>query len=223
MIRKQSISESLEILEASKIIELYEKKGYKVFPDKTFHRKGKPFRFDLFAVDEKTHDKIIFEIVSPEKNHKQQIGKLLKQRDEYLKYFPEARFVLVVARERKLPYAIKSKFNDMLLKYLKEYKSGFIKTNISAFIDYEEVNDLDFNNIDFNDFNKLSLTGTANLKFWIKIEDEEYVGKALSDGVPFSFNIELLLNSKDEQQDEVYRISEYSTIDFDFSEFIDNK
>jgi hypothetical protein len=223
MIRKQSIVESLETLEASKIIEQYEKEGYKVFTEKTFFRKGKRFRFDLFAINEKNKDTIIFEIVSPTKQHKQQIKELLKQRGEYLKYFPEARFVLAVARERKVPYAIKSKFNDMILKYLKEYKDAFIKRNIPAFIDYEGVHDLDYSKIDFNDFTKLSLSGTANLKFWIRIEDEEYVGKALSDGVPFSFHINLLLNSLEKQQGEVYRISEDSTIDFDFSEFITNQ
>lgn len=222
MIRRQSIQESLETLEASKIIKEYEKKGYEVSAEKLMVRKGKRFRFDLFAVNKKTKEKIIFEIVSPKKQHKQQIRELLKQRDEYLKYIPDAKFVLVVARERKVPYAIKSRFNDMILKFLKENKDDFIKSNITEFIEYDNIYDIDFTNVDFNDFTKLSLVGTANLKFWIKIEDEEFVGKALSDGVPFSFHINLLLNSQKEQRADVYRISEDSKVDFDFTEFIGN-
>ena len=209
----KTFGQNLEVFELAKLKRKYEELGFVFFTD--HKRRGKIF--DAFAKHPETKEEIIFEIKRAENFRKGDTERLLQQRNEYLKLFPKARFVLVLAkeaREMKIPY---SGLNELILNYIEEKYMTNIKGNINGIIKLDTVTDIVYNNLDFGNFRYIKATGNANLKFWIRIEENEFNGESLSDGLPFSFNIKLVFRPDNEKV--IYEIENDSKIDFDFTEF----
>lgn len=212
-ILQKSFGENLEVFELAKLKRKYEELGFEFHTD----RRRKGVILDAIAIHPETKEEIIFEIKRAENFRKGDTEKILQKRNEYLKLFPKARFVFVLARETKEYNIPDSDFNLLLLKFIEEKHLKNIKRKINGFIKLDSVTDIVHDKLDFGNFKSINVTGYANLKFWIQIEEKEIRGESLSDGLPFAFDIKLVF--KPGNREVIYEIGSDSKIDFDFSEF----
>lgn len=212
-ILQKTFGENLEVFELAKLQRKYEALGFKFHTD--LRRKG--VILDAIAKHPETKEEIIFEIKRAENFRKGDTEKILQKRNEYLKLFPKASFVFVLARETKEYNIPDSEFNFLLLNFIEEKHIKHIKRKINGFIKLASVKDIVHDNLDFGSFKSINVTGYANLKFWVQIEEKEIRGEFLSDGLPFAFDIKLVF--KPGNSEVIYEIGSDSKIDFDFSEF----
>jgi len=214
---RKTFGESLEQLELTKLRIEYEKLGYKFDEQYKRMRKGEFFQFDAYAKHPETGEEIIFEIKSKESIQKGDTERLLAMRDRYLFHFPKARFILVLAKEAKEPVIAESSLNRLLKKYIEAKYMKDLKGSIKGFINVEIVEQISFEKVNFNNFKSLEVSGYGNLKFWLKIDDKQFKGQTLSDGIPFQFRAFLKHNRG--KLDEIYRLDKSTEITFDLSEF----
>lgn len=216
-ILQKTFGENLEVFELAKLKRKYEELGFVFYTDHPRTGKGNRYIFDAFAKHLETKEEIIFEIKRAEDFRKDDTERMLQQRDTYLKLFPRARFVLVLAREAKELKIPDSGLNELILKFIEEKYLTKIKRKIDGFIKLGSVTDIVYDNLDFGNFSLIKAKGNANLKFWFKIEEEDLRGESLSDGLPFAFYINLIYSPDEDAT--IYKLGEGSIIDFDFSEF----
>jgi hypothetical protein len=214
---QKTFGENLEVFELAKLKNKYEELGFIFYTDHQRIGKGNRYLFDAFAKNPLTNEEIIFEIKSAKDFRKGDTERVLQQRDTYLKLFPRARFVLVLAKEPVKPNILDSAINDLLLKFIEKEKLKDIMSKIDGFIKLNSLTDISINNLDFADFRTMNIKGYANLKFWIQIEDNNFRGESLSDGLPFAFDINLIYSPNEIST--IYKLEKESKIDFDFSEF----
>lgn len=214
---KAKFSENLVQFELAKLKSKYEKLGFNFREDCRMIRKGKQFLFDAYAKHPETKEEIIFEIKALETFPKKSKESILKQREEYLKYFPNSKFILVVARLQKLPEISKSSINLLLQNFISEHYTKKLKSEVFNFMRVDSVTDISYDKIDFGNFSLMNLEGYANLKFWIKQDNPTFKGESLADGIPFQYHIELIHNSSNSNS--YYSLSPKSVIYFDLSEF----
>jgi hypothetical protein len=213
----KTFGESLEQLELSKLRIKYEKLGYNFEESYQRKRKGDLFQFDAYAKHPVTKDEIIFEIKSKETIQKGDTERILSTRDKCLSYFPRARFIIVLAKEAKEPIIVESSLNFLLKKYIEAEYLKNLKGSIKGFMNVESVDQISFEKVNFNNFESLEVSGYGNLKFWLKIDYEQFKGRALSDGTPFEFHAFLTHNP--EKLGDIYVIDNKTVITFDLSEF----
>jgi hypothetical protein len=238
---KKTFGENLELFELAKLKRKYEGLGYK-FIEKAYRiRNNEKFIIDAYAIHPVTKEEIIFQIKSIETIKKGDTERLLELREKYREIFPKARFVVVLAREPKQQKIVDSELNFLLLKFIEKNFLGKIRNIVKGLIQLESVTDITFDKLDFGNFTSISAAGNANLKFWIVQDEKEFRGESLSDGIPFYFNINIILNSKSTSNSRsrstsklktrqksksipIYKnINKMSKIDFDFSEFQDKE
>lgn len=212
----KTFEENLEQLEISKLRKKYEALGYDFFEHHKRKVKGKAFIFDAYANHTKKKDEIIFEVKSSESINKGDTEKILRQRDEYRQFFPKSRFMLVLAREPKEPVIANSDLNILILEFIKKKYIDTIRIN--GFKRLDSVDNISFERVDFKDFNTIEIEGIGNLKFWITVDEQNFIGETLTDGIPFKFNSVLqYIGSK---QKAIYQLSDLTEMQFDLSEFI---
>ncbi len=214
---KKTFGERLEQLEIAKLRVKYEGRGYNFYENYRSNRKGELFIFDAYAKNPKTEDEIIFEVKSKESIQKGDTEKFLVIRDKYLFHFPKARFILVFAKEAKESAIVDSALNGLLAEYIKAKYLKYLTDRIRGFTKIENVEQISFANVNLKDFKNLEISGYGNIKFWLKRDDESFVGQVLSDGIPFQFQAFLSLNQ--EKLDYIYLLDERTEITFDLSEF----
>lgn len=211
-IRRENFGKSLEEFEVAKLIKKYNDLGYQI----KHRRLPKLFRPDLHMINSKTRDEIIFEIKSKYSYNEQTFSDIERQRAHCSHYFPNARFVLVLAKEEK-SISFKSKtIKTLLFDLIKsDYKEEFNKIYTKMNIEFEEVDYFECSNVDFGDFTSIELEGHGNIIFWIEVDEDNFKGKRLTDGTPFYFKIKI---KHQQDKNTLYQIDKQSSvIKFDFS------
>jgi|GEM_PF-2168332 len=213
MASRKEFGKSLEEFEVAKLIKKYTKLGYEVIDEDWPHLSFIP---DLHIINKEIEDEIIFEIKSKYRYNKDFLEIINAQRTYYRYIFPNARFVLVLAKEEQ-PISFEGEMIKTLLldfiksNYAKELNKFFPKNNIEL----EEVDYFECSNVDFENFENIKLRGQANLKFWIEVNEETFIGKRLADGITFNFDLKMKFEPN---KTSLYQIDEQSSqISFDFS------
>lgn len=210
---KNTFGKNLEQIEVAKLKLKYEELGYKFYPNKK-SKFGDLF-FDAYARNPSTKDEIIFEVKAKDSVEKGDTEKLVKRRELILQHYPNARFVLVLAKKPSKDFFADSKLNNLLLEFIKEYKLEKLKPYIKQ-IDGQNIQSISINKLDFKDFKTIYIEGVGNFVFKHFVKNENFEGKILSDGVPFQFSINLINNF---DKNKPYSIEPNSKITFDISEF----
>lgn len=214
---KNTFGENLEQIEIAKLKLKYEELGYNFFTHKRLRSKENVvFEVDAFAKHPETKEEIIFEVKAKESVNKGDTKNLVNRRDQLLKHFPKARFVLVLAKEPQKQIIETSRLNDLILDYIKhhEWKNNFFFFNQP--IEPTKIESLTIEKIDFKDFKNIDLEGYGNYVFTHYVKNEDFEGKILSDGIPFQFKINLFNNFNRESP---FSIDHSSKFKFDISEF----
>lgn len=214
--------EELEQFEIAKLRRKYEALGYE------FKQNFKPrrsnfdtFYVDAYAINRATSDEIIFEIKSLYTYNKRTAQDIRKKREEYLNWYPNARFILVLAREEKplsfqFPQLGKLLFdfiskNPQELLDLYDLK-GFISIRFHDVTDEDYVTDVECTSFTYLEGSTFQFKGYANFRFWMYVEEEDFRGEVLNEGIPFFFNASVKFTNSEPM------ISQCK-IKFDFSEF----
>lgn len=214
---KNTFGENLEQIEIAKLKLKYEELGYNFFTYKRLRSKENVlFEVDAFAKHPATKEEIIFEVKAKESVNKGDTKKLVDRRDQLLKHFPKARFVLVLAKEPQKQIIETSSLNDLILDYIKyhEWKNNFFFFNQP--IEPTKIESITIEKIDFKDFINIDLEGYGNFVFKHYVKNEDFEGIILSDGIPFQFNIKLINNF---DRNQPFTIDYKSKFSFDISEF----
>lgn len=213
-IRRNNFGLSLERYEIAKLVKKYTELGYEVFNLRNFYSRN--LGPDLYIKNNETKDEIVFEIKSHYTYRANTLEQLNIRRDYYRQEFPNARFVLVLAKEEQ-PITFESEtIKTLLLNFIKsnyaeEFNEIFVKNNV----EFEEVDYFECTNVDLGDFTTIKFEGQANIKFWIEVDEETFKGKRLTDGIPFHFNLKIEYKPN---KTSLYQIDRQSSkIKFDFS------
>ncbi len=211
----KTFEDNLEQFELAKVKRKYEALGFQVYLNRTITRKNIKFSFDAYAKHPLSHEEIIFEVRAKNSLKPGDTKKIISQRNSYLTLFPRARFVLVITNEYKEPSFERSDFNQLLKNYIEAYEIENLKRTIINLISIDSVEEISIAKINFGDFKSIDLSGRGNLKFWIETNNKEFVGRSLSDGIPFNFKA----NLKYRKGKQIYFLDHETIIDFDLSEF----
>lgn len=234
------IERGLEAWKTEQIAEEYSRRGYSIYKNHRLPRQGGIV--DLYAYNKETGDRVIFEIKARKSiRGKEDLKRVLDQRNRYLEAFPQARFVLAIAERPKEPEITPSDFDKMLLTYLVRHKEQKIRQVVEGYVRSVDVTDVKMSKVDFNDFRTINIEGSANYRFIILTEkellaDQIVEQESLSDGIPFDFKVTLVSKIDDDTFDglveeiryRAYRNFHYyinennSEVKFDFSEFKTN-
>lgn len=220
MKKKQlSVIESEVQLHISRIVEKYTNIGFKVYSN--YRRKGKVI--DLYAYNPKTKERVIFEIKHISHIKPIDRSSLIEQIQIYKSLFPDARVILSIVRAQDTEFPkLKLGIEDMLLDCLQNNYLNEFANKILEFNRLNKVSGVNITYVNFNDFNSISLKGSANIDFWNNFNDERFVGEMLSDGLPFKFELLLKFDSiysKTENKAKYNIDINSSNLSFDFSEF----
>ncbi len=211
---KNTFGENLEQIEIAKLRLKYEELGYDFFTNKRFPKHN--LILDAYARNPETKEEIIFEVKAKESIKKGDTEKLVARREQLLKYYPKARFVLVLANEPSKKFIDVSSLNTLFFDYLKNYELNKEQFKIIMSFEPLKIESLITEKIDFEEFGSIKLEGYGNLIFKHFVKDENFEGNVLSDGIPFQFKIKLINNFEKKQP---FSIDKSSKFTFDISEF----
>jgi len=235
---QENFGESLEAFEVAKLIKKYTQIGYEIvddgyliqykdwrehkdwpkYKDLLEYLGSRHFRLipDLHIINKETQDEIIFEIKSKYSYNEETIRTISAKKAYYSNFFPNARFVLVLAKEERPIFFEGEIIKKLLLDFIKSnYKEKFTEFFSENNTELEEVDYFECSSIDFEDFTNIKLQGQANLKFWMEVNDETFKGKRLADGITFNFDLKMKFEPN---KTALYRIDKQSSkINFDFS------
>jgi hypothetical protein len=207
----------LEQFEIAKLRRKYEKLGY-VFRDDFFPEShSHDVHIDAYAQHPISKDEIIFEIKSQLTILRGDKNRIIMQRRNIAKYYPNARFILVIAREIKEPLIDIPDLNDLLLNYISTEYIKRLKSTIHYYNRMESIEEISYEKLVHKNFRIIEVIGYANLKFWIDISEKHLSGEILTDGIPIKFH--LFLDYSKDKTDVIPILNESSKIDFDFTEF----
>lgn len=211
---KNTFGENLEQIEIAKLKLKYEELGFNFYTNKK--SRITDLIIDAYARHPLTKEEVIFEVKAKESIKKGDTEKLVARRDMLLKHYPNARFVLVLAKQPTKQIIEVSNLNDLILDYIKNnewknYSSIFIQP-----IEPTKIESITIEKINFKDFINIDLEGYGNFVFKHYVKNEDFEGKILSDGIPFQFSINLINNFN---RDKPFTIDNKSKFSFDISEF----
>jgi hypothetical protein len=213
---KNTFGENLEQIEIAKLRLKYEELGFDFNTNlKVRINANRRIEIDAYAKHPKTKEEIIFEVKAKESLKKGDTEKLVKRREELIKFFPNARFVLVLAKESPKQVIEDSSLNKLLLDFIKDKELQKLNSLIKQ-INAESIQSLNIEKIDFIDFKNIDIEGYGNFVFKHFVKNEDFEGLILSDGIPFQFKLKLVNNFNIA---EPFTISKDSKILFDISEF----
>lgn len=211
---KKTFGENLEQIEIAKLRLKYEELGFNFYSEKRFPKEN--LILDAYAKHPISKEEIIFEVKAKESIKKGDTEIFVARRDQLLKRFPKARFVLVLAKKPSNQIIEDSSLNDLILDYIKYFEW---KNNPFFFLNEVEpirIESITIDKMDFENFNRIQLEGYGNFVFKHYIKDENFEGTILSDGIPFQFKITLINKFIANQS---FEIDHNSKFIFDMSEF----
>jgi hypothetical protein len=211
---KKTFGENLEQIEIAKLRLKYEELGFNFYSEKRFPKEN--LILDAYAKHPISKEEIIFEVKAKESIKKGDTEIFVARRDQLLKRFPKARFVLVLAKKPSNQIIEDSSLNDLIFDFVKHFEW---KKNPFSFLIAAEpirIESISIDKIDFKKFNRILLEGYGNFVFKHFIKDENFEGTILSDGILFQFKISLI-NRFD--KDRPFEIDHNSKFIFDMSEF----
>ena len=208
---RQKFGESLEQFEIAKLKRKYEPLGYEFIENVD----SENFQFDAFAYNKATGDSIIFEVKSMYSYNKSIAQEIRKKREEYLKFYPNTRFILVLAREEQ-PLSFQfPQLANLLFDYISNNPEELLdlyELNGFRSMRFHNITDVECTGFTYLEGSTLQFKGYANFRFWMYFEEEDFRGEVLNDGIPFYFNASVKFTNSEPM------ISQCK-IKFDFSEF----
>lgn len=217
--KRESINYNLEQLYIAKLMHKYKSKGYEVYVDEKVEITRKSIMvLDLYCLDPKTGEEIIFEVKSKKKLNRIDIQNFVAQRNRIKEFYPKAKIELVVAEDFEKEEPKKSDLNDHLFEYIQEKFSTVFKEKVQGFIDFYDVDYVKQSEVDFNDFHRIRVKGLGNIRFLMLTEkriDEKVVSnESLSEGFPFDFEINLKFNGNEASNNKLYEVDADSDVRF---------
>lgn len=212
--RNRTIAENLERLELAKLKQKYEALGYEF----TIESRRQHLSLDAYAYRKEPRDEIIFEVKAIATLSAAEQRQIISERRKIIKQaFPNARFVLVIAKENEESEVVDSPtLNTLLASYISERQFEILRGKIPDIERPLSVEKVSIDKVEFGDFSTIKMAGYANLLFYLRVDTVEFQGIRLADGITFKFEVSLQHTNNPQQ---IYNVAPDSRLYFDFAEF----
>lgn len=211
---RRRFGQSLEEFEVAKLRRKYEALGYE-FRDNYRPRRRyfRTYAVDAYAVNRITGDEIVFEVKSVHSYNERTFQIIKNRRIDFQNWFPRARFMLVLAKEEKPVDFSFPELSILLLNYIIS-RETFLNEPFwrKQVVRPNSVEDIECTGFRFDGNARFEIRGYANFRFWYLVNEKEFRGEMLNDGIPFYYETAIRL-------DQGEPFLESCKITFDFSEF----